>query len=401
MRAALSEPLRFPPLATGIGGDSRRLALLYDLITRLQGANRREEVFAAAADSLSGHPGTIPFAALYSFSSDGKRALLSGVSGLPRGHALAPELISPEAPHLWPLADVVRRGEMRAVGPLDEIFSDLAAGPWKQPPSEALLVPLIPSPKAAARGVLVLGVDPRRPPDADFEQFAQEIARRIAMALLSAEMLERERERAVSADRLAQEVEHRRRIERQQNLLLDEINHRVRNTLATVQAIAMQTLKEAEARDAFMARLIALSQQHDLLTLSNWEGASLEGVVRRALRPWREEARERFAISGPPVHLAPKRALALGLAFHELASNAARHGALSNDTGQVRVGWTVDADALHLTWQESGGPRLTAPAPQGFGLRLIEEGLALEIGGRVLVTFAPEGLICSWQMKLS
>ena len=94
---------------------------------------------------------------------------------------------------------------------------------------------------------------------------------------------------------LALEIEHRRRIERHQNLLLDELNHRVKNTLAIVQAIAMQTLKgvDAPVRDTFLSRLFALSSQHDLLTLDNWEGASLEGVVRRALRPWREEDRIR------------------------------------------------------------------------------------------------------------
>jgi two-component sensor histidine kinase len=163
---------------------------------------------------------------------------------------------------------------------------------------------------------------------------------------------------------------------------------------------------DAPARDAFIARLFALSSQHDLLTLGNWEGAALEGVVRRALRPYREEGRaegrERFVVEGPPVHLAPKRALALGLAFHELATNAARHGALSNQDGQVHVTWTVaeDGGALHLVWRESGGPRISAPGPRGFGLRLIEQGLAREISGAVDLQLAPDGLVCSWDMKL-
>jgi two-component sensor histidine kinase len=402
---ALSQPVSSPAPAASLAQDTRHLALLYDLMTQLQGAGSREAIFAASARSLAGDSSDIPFAAFYSFSADGQRALLCGVSAIPRGHAFAPELISPETPHPWPMADVVRTGAMRPVGPLNEIFPDLAAGPWKQAPSEALLLPLTPAPGAAARGVLVLGVDPRRPRDDGFEQFAQEIACRIARALLSVEAVEAERERAKSADMLAQEVEHRRRIERQQNLLLDELNHRVRNTLATVQAIAMQTLKEADARDAFLARLFALSRQHDLLTLSNWEGASLEGVVRRALDAWRdrEEGRARFVVNGPPVHLPPKRALALGLAFHELASNAVRHGALSGAEGQVQVCWVLDSGGkgLHLTWRESGGPRIAAPSPPGFGLRLIEEGLAREIGGRVELIQAPEGLTCSWEMKLS
>jgi two-component sensor histidine kinase len=206
-----------------------------------------------------------------------------------------------------------------------------------------------------------------------------------------------------SADSLALEIEHRRRIERHQNLLLDELNHRVKNTLATVQAMAMQTLKGVDlpARDAFLARLFALSSQHDLLTLDNWEGTSFEGVVRRALRPWREEGRTRFTVEGPAVHLEPKQALALGMAFHELATNAAKYGAFSNDTGTVQVRWTVEPGLLKLCWEEHGGPAICRPQRRGFGLRLIEHGLAREISGKVSLDFRPEGLVCAWDMKLS
>ena len=385
----------------------RRLKLLYGLMTRLQQAATQGEVHAAAAASLADDGREIPFAALYTISDDGARALLSGVSGVPRGHVLAPEVISPEAPHPWPVADVVRSGALRTVGPLGELFAELS-GPWRQPPGEALLLPLSATAGLAARGVLVLGADPRRARDAAFEEFAQEIARRIAFSLLAVEAMEAERERAKSADMLALEVEHRRRIEGQQNLLLDELNHRVKNTLATVQAIAIQTLKgaDAPARDTFIARLFALSSQHDLLTLGNWEGASLEGVVRRALRPYREEGRaegcERLTVEGVAVHLTPKRALALGMAFHELATNAARHGALSRPDGQVQVCWGIaeDGRTLRLTWREHGGPAIGAPGPRGFGLRLVEQGLAREISGAVTIEFLPEGLSCSWEMTL-
>jgi two-component sensor histidine kinase len=383
-----------------------RLTLLYGLMTRLQQAGTGDEVHAAAAASLSGDDGEIPFAALYVISEDATRALLTGISGVPRGHVLAPEIISAEAPHPWPVADVVRSGLPHTVGPLGQVFAELT-GPWiGEPPGEALLLPLCATAGSAARGVLVLGAAADR--DVAFESFAQEIARRIAFSLLAVEAMEAERERAKSADMLALEVEHRRRIERQQNLLLDELNHRVKNTLATVQAIAIQTLKGADvpARDTFIARLFALSSQHDLLTLGNWEGASLEGVVRRALRPYREEGRaegcERFTVEGPAVHLSPKRALALGMAFHELATNAARHGALSSPDGQVRVNWAADEDgqSLRLTWRETGGPPIVAPGPSGFGLRLVKQGLAREISGAVTIDFPPEGLACSWEMTL-
>jgi two-component sensor histidine kinase len=300
---------------------------------------------------------------------------------------------------------VVRTGARRLAGRLNEKFPGLPKGPWQDAPHDAVLLPLSTGQDAAPRGVLVLGANPyRRQNDESFDNFAALIARQIASAIVNTEAFESERERAKAADSLVLEMEHRRRIERHQNLLLDELNHRVKNTLATVQAMAMQTLKGVDAapRDTFLARLFALSGQHDLLTLDNWEGASFEGVVRRALRPYREEDRSRFTVEGPAVHLDPKRALALGMGFHELATNAAKYGALSNGTGQVRVTWTVDPDGkyLRLRWEERGGPPVTAPARRGFGLRLIENGLARELGGAVRVDFQPGGLVCEWVMKL-
>jgi two-component sensor histidine kinase len=178
----------------------------------------------------------------------------------------------------------------------------------------------------------------------------------------------------------------------------------VKNSLATVQAMAMQTLKgvDAPARDAFLARLFALSSQHGLLTMDNWEGASLEGVVRRALRPWREEGQTRFTVDGPAVHLDTKWALALGMGFHELATNAARYGALSNTTGIVAVSWDIapDGRTLRLIWRETGGPAVAYPQRKGFGLRLVEHGLGRELGGMVKLDFAADGLVCEWIMKL-
>jgi two-component sensor histidine kinase len=281
----------------------------------------------------------------------------------------------------------------------------LPTGPWDDPAQDALLLPLSTSAEAAPRGVLILAANPyRRRGDDNFEHFAALVARQIAAAAVNIETFEAERERAKSADSLALEIEHRRRIERHQNLLLDELNHRVKNTLATVQAMATQTLKSVEPgpRDTFLARLFALSSQHDLLTLDNWEGASFEGVLRRALRPWREQGRARFKIEGPAVHLDTKRALALGMAFHELAANAAKYGALSNASGLVKVSWTLETEGkrLNLRWEEEGGPPVTAPSHRGFGLRLIEDGLGREISGTVKLDFRKEGLVCEWDMKL-
>ncbi len=382
---------------------ARRLALLRELATRTWEATAVADVYSVSARALATDPRDMPFALIYRFEQDGSHATLRGAAGIEMGHAAAPERITLDAP--WPVGDVMRTGQRKLVGKLSEKFPNLPLGPWPDAAEEALLLPLSTGADAARRGVLILAVNPYRAHDENFDNFANLIARQIASAIVSVETLEMERERARVADSLKLEIEHRRRIERHQNLLLDELNHRVKNTLATVQAMAMQTLKGVEAapRDAFLARLFALSAQHDLLTLDNWEGASFEGVVRRALKPWRDDDTQRFTVDGPAVHLDPKRALALGMGFHELATNAARYGAFATPTGTVHVSWTIDPDGetLKLRWEERGGPPVAAPQRRGFGLRLIEHGLGRELSGVVKLDFAPGGLVCEWTMKLN
>ena len=385
---------------------ARRLTLLRELASRTWDADTVGEVYTLSARALATDPRDMPFALIYRFEDDGARATLRGTTGIAAGHAAAPDIITLDGNSPWPVSDVMRGGTRRQVTRLAEKFGALPKGPWPDAPDEALLLPLSLSADTAPRGVLILAANPyRRRDDESFENFAALVARQIASAIINIESFEAERERAKSADSLALEIEHRRRIERHQNLLLDELNHRVKNTLATVQAMAIQTMKGVDlgARDAFLARLFALSSQHDLLTLDNWEGASLEGVVRRALRPWREDEHVRFTVEGPAVHLNPKRALALGMAFHELATNAARYGALSNTTGAVHVRWAIatDGKCLNFRWEERGGPHVSAPARRGFGLRLIEHGMEREISGHVSLDFRPEGLVCQWDMKLT
>jgi two-component sensor histidine kinase len=383
---------------------ARRLALLRELASRTWEADTVADVYVLAARALASDLRDMPFALLYRLKEDGAHAKLCGASGIAPGHAAAPDSITLEAP--WPISEVARGGARRQLVPLlGEKFGALPKGLWDDAPQEALVLPLATGADVAPRGVLILAANPhRRQGDDSFENFAALVARQIASAAASIEALEAGRERARSADSLALEIEHRRRIERHQNLLLDELNHRVKNTLATVQAMAIQTLKGVDlaARDAFLARLFALSSQHDLLTMDNWEGASFEGVVRRALRPWREDDRMRFTVEGPAVHLDPKRALALGMAFHELATNAAKYGALSNPNGMVRIHWTIEPDGkvLKLCWEERGGPVIGEPQRRGFGLRLIENGLERELSGKVSVNFRAEGLVCEWDMKL-
>ena len=187
-----------------------------------------------------------------------------------------------------------------------------------------------------------------------------------------------------------------KRAEELQRLLVNELNHRVKNTLATVQSLVVQTLRGAvdlgSARRVIDARIVALAGAHDLLTSRSWSGADVTEVVARALKPF---AGGRFVIDGPSFDLSPKQTLALSLALHELATNAAKHGALSQPGGCVTLCWDQRDGELHLNWRESGGPAVVAPTRRGFGSRLLEEALVHDLGGSTSLSFAPDGVQCS------
>jgi two-component sensor histidine kinase len=182
----------------------------------------------------------------------------------------------------------------------------------------------------------------------------------------------------------------------QQRLLLDELNHRVKNTLATVQAISQQTLRgatdPAAFAKAFEARLLALSQTHNALTDGHWAGAGLRQILDLELRP---HGPERVSLEGPEVHLPARMALSLGMVFHELATNAAKYGALSQD-GRLWVGWRREADGLAFTWRETGGPTVATPTRRGFGSRLVERSILSELRGKLDLDYRPEGLVCTF-----
>jgi two-component sensor histidine kinase len=204
---------------------------------------------------------------------------------------------------------------------------------------------------------------------------------------------------------VVQDVTDRKLAEARQRLLLDELNHRVKNTLAVVRSIAGQTLRGgrtlAEARDALAERLRALAEAHDLLTGSGWRGAGLRALAEAELGPYAGRA----SAEGPDLTLGPKAALALGLALHELATNAAKHGALSVPGGRVEVAWGLEGDAnervLRLGWRELGGPPVAATSRHGFGRTLIEQGLRHDLGGEVALEFRPEGLACELRVPAS
>jgi PAS domain S-box-containing protein len=190
--------------------------------------------------------------------------------------------------------------------------------------------------------------------------------------------------------------------EERRDLLINELNHRVKNTLATVQSIASQTLRNtetaAEAKEAIEGRLIALSRTHDVLTRESWEGADLSEIAEQAVAPYASRGENRLLLNGPQVRLPPRMALALAMALQELATNAVKYGALSNATGEIRISWDVvqaETARLHLRWEESGGPPVRAPVRRGFGTRLIERSLAQDLGGTARIAFCPTGVVCT------
>lgn len=186
-------------------------------------------------------------------------------------------------------------------------------------------------------------------------------------------------------------------------LLVNELNHRVKNTMAIVQSLSAQTLRAdrpvAAARADFESRLMALAGAHVLMTEAEWRAVSLRELIVRTLQPFAQgSGASRFNLHGPDATLPPKSAVALALAIHELCTNAAKHGALGRPTGQVAIAWELadspEGPRLRMTWRERGGPPVAEPTRRGFGSRLLERGLAAELRGRVRLSFPPEGLVC-------
>ncbi len=204
------------------------------------------------------------------------------------------------------------------------------------------------------------------------------------------------------------EIAQRKTIEAQQVLLINELNHRVKNTLAIVQGLAQQSFKTdlptEDAKAAFGARLHALAAAHSLLTRQNWEEALLMEAIRDAVVAAAGEAAGRVHCEGPDVILPPQTAVTWAMAIHELCTNAIKYGALSNKVGTVTVRWTVSEDnappRLYLEWTEAGGPTVHAPSRKGFGSRMIERALAMELQGDVTLQYQPAGLRCIINARL-
>lgn len=206
----------------------------------------------------------------------------------------------------------------------------------------------------------------------------------------------------IGAINMLVDITERKQAENRQKTLIDELNHRVKNTLATVQSLAYQTARHADDLQDFVrrfeARLLALARAHDLLTERHWDHAPLASLARQVLLPLTGEPGDRVHIAGSDVHLDPRTALCLTLAISELATNAIKHGALSCPAGTLKLAWHLDTKGDHarldIDWQESGGPPVMPPERRGFGTRLMERCIERDLGGDVDLAFHPSGVHC-------
>ena len=203
--------------------------------------------------------------------------------------------------------------------------------------------------------------------------------------------------------RIVRDVTERKAAEQRQKLLIDELNHRVKNTLATVQSLAFQTVHGAPTpavfRESFEGRLIALSKAHDQLTRHHWESAELRELLSASIAPYMGAGSERIVLRGEDIVLRQRAVLTLAMAFHELTTNAAKYGALSVPCGLIEIRWQVRDDdgsrpLLRIEWVEQGGPAVAEPQQRGFGSKLIEGSIAAELGGSARLEFKPAGLRC-------
>jgi PAS domain S-box-containing protein len=213
----------------------------------------------------------------------------------------------------------------------------------------------------------------------------------------------------IGAINMLVDITERKQAENRQKTLIDELNHRVKNTLAIVQSLALQTARHSESIEDFTGRfekrLIGLAHAHDLLTVRHWQDAPLEYLAEQVLRPIGGGSNERLHVEGPSVLLDPRTALSLTMALGELATNAAKYGAFSSEAGALSLTWQVREEAgrslLEMVWQERGGPPVQAPARRGFGTRLIERCIERDLNGELDLVFEPQGICCRASIPLS
>lgn len=217
--------------------------------------------------------------------------------------------------------------------------------------------------------------------------------------------------RFLYAVRVLRDISARKQAQERQHMLMGELNHRIKNILATVQSLAQQTIRRAsdpaDFYSRFQSRLMALSKAHSLLTRSQWRGATLHAIIEEQALPFREGMGQRIQLSGEAVDLQPDQAVVLGMIFHELLTNAIKHGSLSGLSGQVRIDWHTLEDAarpggpwLQMRWQETDGPATRRPLHQGFGSVFIERSIRDQLHGNARLDFLPTGLVCRLEIPL-
>ncbi len=227
--------------------------------------------------------------------------------------------------------------------------------------------------------------------------------------LLSAGPLHDSRDLVVGCIVMLVEISERKRAEERQKVLLAELSHRVKNTLATVRSIATQTMRTAPSLDAFApildGRLGALAVAHGVLTKTGWGDVELGELIRRTLAPYQSGRVDHIEIAGPDARLPARQVVPMTLMLHELATNAVKYGALSAETGRLSVRWRVavvgQERRVSLDWVETGGPRVQAPVKGGFGTALIERSMAYELDGEANIEYRPEGLRCEMSFPLA
>ncbi|MGJ4948433.1 PAS domain S-box protein [Bradyrhizobium sp. HKCCYLS20291] len=205
--------------------------------------------------------------------------------------------------------------------------------------------------------------------------------------------------RIIGASKIVRDITDKRQTREQLRTLLAEVNHRSKNLLSLVQAIARQMTRHGRQLDLerFLERLQAIASNQDLLIQNDWRFIPIVGLVRSQLSAFADWVGNRIAIDGPPIELTPEAAQAIGMAIHELATNAAKYGALSTDDGRITLAWGHDGDRFDMDWRESGGPQVSAPEHGGFGSRVISDMVRAGLDGTVEVDFAPSGL--HWHLR--